>query len=125
MTKASALYNFFSYFGLDAYEENSVPAGEEAPEFPYLTYSLVTDAFDNEVLLTVSLWYRGYSFLAINNKTEEISRAIGRRGKVLDCDGGKIWLKRGTPFAQSMGDESDNSIKRKLINITAEFLTAD
>lgn len=126
MTKASALYNFFSSFGIDAYEETLVPTGEEAPKFPYLTYQLVTDSFDNEVLIPVSLWYRSEaSLLALNSKTEEISQKIGRGGVFLDCDGGKIWIKRGSPFAQTMSDPEDNTIKRKYINITAEFLTAD
>ena len=126
MTKASALYNFFSSFDIEAYEETLVPTGEEAPKFPYLTYQLITDSFDNEVLIPVSLWYRSEaSLLALNSKTEEISQRIGRGGVFLDCDGGKIWIKRGSPFAQTIGDPNDNTIKRKLINITAEFLTAD
>jgi hypothetical protein len=126
MTKASALYNFFSSFGIDAYEETLVPTGEEAPKFPYLTYQLITDSFDNEVLIPVSLWYRSEaSLLALNSKTEEISQRIGRGGVFLDCDGGKIWIKRGSPFAQTMSDSEDNTIRRKYINITAEFLTAD
>ena len=126
MTKASALYNFFSSFGIEAYEETLVPTGEEAPKFPYLTYQLITDSFDNEVLIPVSLWYRSEaSLLALNSKTEEISQRIGRGGVFLDCDGGKIWIKRGSPFAQTMSDPEDNTIRRKYINITAEFLTAD
>lgn len=126
MTKASALYNFFSSFGIEAYEETLVPTGDEAPEFPYLTYQLVTDSFDNEVIIPVSLWYRSEaSLLALNTKTEEISQRIGRGGVFLDCDGGKIWIKRGSPFAQTMSDPNDNTIRRKYINITAEFLTAD
>lgn len=126
MTKASALYNFFSSFGIEAYEETLVPTGDEAPKFPYLTYQLVTDSFDNEVIIPVSLWYRSEaSLLALNSKTEEISQRIGRGGVFLDCDGGKIWIKRGSPFAQTMSDPEDNTIRRKYINITAEFLTAD
>lgn len=126
MTKASALYNFFSSFGIEAYEETLVPTGDETPKFPYLTYQLVTDSFDNEVLIPVSLWYRSEaSLLALNSKTEEISQRIGRGGVFLDCDGGKIWIKRGSPFAQTMSDPEDNTIRRKYINITAEFLTAD
>lgn len=126
MTKASALYQFFSSFGIEAYEETLVPTGDEAPKFPYLTYQLITDSFDNQVNIPVSLWYRSEaSLLALNSKTEEISQRIGRGGVFLDCDGGKIWIKRGSPFAQTMSDPEDNTIRRKYINITAEFLTAD
>ena len=122
MTKAAAIYQFWSDFGLTAYEENTVPTDAA---FPYLTYQLVTDSFDREVAATASLWYRGESWTAINAKTEEISQTISRGGKIISCDGGAIWLKRGQPFAQNMGDEIDDLIKRKYLNITAEFMTAD
>ena len=122
MTKAAAIYQFWSGFGLTAYEENTVPTDAT---FPYITYQLVTDSFDREVPVTASLWYRSESWTDINAKTEEISQKISRGGKIIACDGGAIWLKRGQPFAQNMGDESDDLIKRKYLNITAEFMTAD
>lgn len=124
MTKAAAIYNFWSSFGLIAYEENAVPTGDDAPKFPYITYQLVTDSFENEVLMTASLWYRSTSWTQANAKAEEISKAIGLGGKIIKCVGGRIWLKRGTPFAQRMGDETDSLIKRIYINVTAEFFTA-
>ena len=122
MTKAAAIYQFWSSFGLTAYEENTVPTDVA---FPYITYQLVTDSFDREIPLTASIWYRSESWAGINAKAEEISKKISRGGKIIPCDGGAIWLKRGQPFAQNMGDESDNLIKRKYLNITAEFMTAD
>ena len=122
MTKAAAIYQFWNSFGLTAYEENTVPTDAA---FPYITYQLVTDSFGREVQVTASLWYRSESWTAINAKTDEISQKISRGGKIISCDGGAIWLKRGHPFSQNMGDESDNLIKRKYLNITAEFMTAD
>ena len=121
MTKAAAIYQFWSAFGLTAYEENTVP---EDAVFPYITYQLVTDSFDREVAATASLWYRGESWTAINAKTEEISAHIGLGGKIIKCDGGRIWIKRGQPFAQNMGDESDDLIKRKYLNVNIEYFTA-
>ena len=122
MTKASSLYNFWSGFGLTAYEENTVHTDAK---FPYITYQVVTDSFGAEIALTASVWYRGTSWVEANAKAEEISRYISRGGKTIPVDGGVLWLKRGTPFAQSMGDETDDLIKRKYLNITAEYLTAD
>ena len=122
MTKAAAIYQFWNSFGLTAYEENSVP---DDAAFPYITYQLVTDSFYREIPLAASIWYRSESWTGINAKTEEIGHKISRGGKIIACDGGAIWLKRGQPFAQNMGDESDNLIKRKYLNITAEFMTAD
>lgn len=122
MTKAAAIYQFWNSFGLTAYEENTVP---DDATFPYVTYQLVTDSFDREVPVTASLWYRSESWTDINAKTEEISQRISRGGKIISCDDGAIWLKRGQPFAQNMGDESDDLIKRKYLNITVEFMTTD
>ena len=122
MTKSAAIYQFWSGFGLTAYEESTVPTDAA---FPYITYQLVTDSFDREVPVTASLWYRSESWTGINAKTEEISQKISRGGKIIPCDDGAIWMKRGQPFAQNMGDESDDLIKRKYLNITAEFMTAD
>lgn len=122
MTKAAAIYQFWSGFGLTAYEENTVP---EDAVFPYITYQLVTDSFDREVAATASLWYRGENWTAINAKTEEISAHIGLGGKIIKCDGGRIWIKRGQPFAQNMGEESDGLIKRKYLNLTFEFMTTN
>ena len=122
MTKAAAIYQFWNSFGMTAYDENSVP---DDAAFPYITYQLVTDSFDSEIQITASMWYRSESWTAINAKVEEISQKISRGGKIISCDGGAIWLKRGHPFAQSIGDESDDLIKGKYLNITAEFMTAD
>ena len=122
MTKAAAIYQFWSGFGLTAYEENTVPTDAA---FPYITYQLVTDSFDRDVAATASLWYRGESWVEINAKTEEVSAHIGLGGKIIKCDGGRIWIKRGQPFAQNMGDESDDLIKRKYLNLTFEFMTAN
>lgn len=126
MTKAEAFYQFWSSFGLDTYEKNSVYQLDESPSFPYLTYELNTDSFSEvSTALSCSLWYRSTSWVEANEKVEEISKAIGIGGKMLKCDGGYIWIKRGSPFAQSMGDDSDDLIKRKYISISADFFTAD
>jgi hypothetical protein len=126
MTKAATLYAFFSGFGLDAYEENSVYALEEPPKFPYLTYEVKTDSFGEfDTSITFSLWYRSTSWSAANAKVEEISSAIGRGGKIINTDGGYLLIMRGSPFAQSMGDMADDMVKRKVINITVRYYTSD
>ena len=122
MKKSAAIYQFWSGFDLPAYEENTVP---EDAVFPYITYQLVTDSFDADVAMSASLWYHGESWIEINEKAEEISAYIGVGGVIIKRNDGRVWLKRGTPFAQNMGDESDGLIKRKYLNITAEFLTAN
>lgn len=129
MTKEEALFQFWSSFGLKAYEESSVPSGDRAPSFPYITYQVVTGSFGGAVAMSASVWDKkttGHSATKANDaKTAEISKAIGRGGTMLRYDGGAVWLTRGEPFAQSMGDDSDDRIRRKLLNITAEYISAD
>lgn len=119
MNAEQALHNFWSGFGLTAYDENSVP--DEAV-LPYITYSVSIGGFDTEVSLTASLWYRSLSWVDITNLAYQISKAIGYSGKTLKTDDGYLWLKRGQPFAQRMGDD-DKNIKRMYINITAEYFS--
>jgi hypothetical protein len=121
MTKAAALYDFFSSFGLPAYADTAVP---DDAEYPYLTYNLVLNAWDGgETAITVNLWDRTTKESTLNALAEQISETIGIGGKVLSCDLGYVWLKRGNPFCQSLVDEQSSDIKRRYINISAEYLT--
>ena len=120
MTKDKALHAWFSQFLL-AYPTSSVPKNAT---FPWLTYELSMGAFDSgEIGLTVNLWYYTEGEAAPNAKAQEMSDAIGPGGVVLPCDGGYIWIKRGSPWCQSIVDESDSYIKRRYINVTVEYLT--
>lgn len=122
--KASALYDFWASFGLPAYEQNSVPTGENAPAFPYITYSVTIDSEGETVSLDASLWYRGTSWAACEAKLEEVSLALmDKKRCILLCDGGAIILRKGTPFANNMGDPEDNLIKRKVLNVEAMYVT--
>lgn len=123
MTKAAAIQGFWESFGLAAFEENAVPSGKDSPEFPYITYELVTDDLGNVAAMTASLWFRGTSWVPANAKADEIGARLGYAGVRLSCDGGRIWLRRGTPFAQPMGDPSDDMIRRKVLSVDAMFLT--
>jgi hypothetical protein len=122
MSKASALYSWFSGFGIEAYEESNVES--DAP-YPRLTYTYATGDFDSgEVPIVVNLFYRTESNVAIDAKAEEIYNRIGRGGVIIPVESGSIWLKRGSPFCQALSEPSDANIRRRYINITAEFLTA-
>lgn len=125
MTKEAALHYFWSSFDWATYEATSVPTGDNAPKFPYLTYSVATDSIGQSVALTADLWYRGTSWAIVNDLCQRISDAIGSGGKIISCDGGCAWINRGSPFAQNMSDPNDDLIKRKHINISVEFMTAD
>lgn len=121
-TKAAAIHGLLSGFGIPAYAAASVP--DDASE-PYLTYALVDGAWgDGEVAMEVNLWYYGDGEAAPNAKVQEISEAIGLGGATVPCDGGMIWVKRGSPFAQSVTDGTGNDkIKRRYINLDLEYIT--
>ena len=80
--KTQALYNFWNSFGLTAYEENTVPTGDAKPKLPYITYTALTGVFDNDVQISASLWYSGYSWAEADRKAAEISAALADGGKL-------------------------------------------
>lgn len=120
MTKDVALQKFFEGFGLSAFPSSSVP---DDVIFPWLTYDPVFSEWGESVSITVNLWYRTESERIPNEKAAEISKIIGEGGKTISCDEGIIWIKRGSPFVQSLRDETDDMIKRRYIQLIAEFLT--
>ena len=120
MTKGAALQSFFDGI-MTSYAASAVP---DDATLPYLTYELITSAWDGgEVGLTVNMWFRTTSEKEPNAAVDKLSKAIGLGGVFLYCDDGVIWLKRGSPWAQSLTDETDKTIKRRYINVTAEYLT--
>ena len=124
MTKAQALHNFWSSFDLTAIDENS--AYDKPMDLPdnYITYEVMTSNLGDPVSLTASLWSKSTSWVAIQQKADEIARFIGYGGKILDIDGGYMWVKLGTPFAQRMAVDELDSIRRMILYISVDFLTA-
>lgn len=120
MTIGAAFSQFFNSFGIPAYSATSVP---DKAVMPYITYPLEISSFDDGiVILAVNVWYRTESEAIPTAKAMEIGEAIGRGGCLLYVDGGYIWLNKGSPFIRAIQDE-DNSVKRRGLNISAEFFT--
>lgn len=119
MDKIQALNDFWNSFTLMAYDQSTVP---DDAKLPYITYSVVEDDFNRPVSLTASIWYRSKRWDDITLKLNEISDRIGRGGLIIHFEGGAIWIKKGTPFAQRVTDE-DDSIRRIYMNIEAEFIS--
>lgn len=122
MTPEAAVYTFLSSFGIPAYAASSVP---DQATFPYLTYDLVLGEWGQpEVNMPVNVWYRTESEAQPNAKVREISQAIGMGGVTLPCDGGMLWVKKGSPWAQAVTVEGeDEKVKRRYVNINIEYLT--
>lgn len=129
MTPEAAVYQFLSGFSMPAYASASVP-DQDSPEwegFPYLTYDIsVSWWMDGDTNMPVNLWYRTEGEVAINAKAREIGRAIGDGGTVLACDGGAVWVKRGSPWSQAVNTEgSDRNVKRRYLNLSLEYLVTE
>jgi len=125
MTPEAAIYQWMSSFGIPAYAQTSVPdeGSDDWRGFPYLTYQLTVGEWGGgEVTIPASVWYRGDSEAAPNAKVREIGEALGLGGVTLPCDGGMVWLKKGSPWAQAVRVEGDDKVKRRYVNLTVEYL---
>lgn len=124
MTPEAAIYEFMSSFGIPAYAATATPSDAE---FPYITYDLVLGEWgDGEVNMPVNVWYRTDSEALPNAKVREIAKALGIGGVQVPCDGGTLWLKKGSPWAQAMRVEGeDDKIKRRYVNVNIEHNALD
>ena len=124
MTPEAAIYQFLASFGIPAYAATSVP---DQATFPYISYELVVGEWlADEVNMTVKLWYRTESEAQPNAKVREIGERIGMGGVLLHCDGGVLWVKKGSPWAQAVTVEGeDEKVKRRYVNINIEYLIAE
>lgn len=121
MTKEEALYQFFNGFGIPAYPATAVPPDAV---FPWITYDVTTGSWrDGEVSLTVNIWYYTSDEAEPTAKARELEAAIPDGGVPVGCDGGFVWLKRGSPWCQNLTDDTDSNIKRRYINVSAEYMT--
>lgn len=120
MDKEQALHNFWSSFGVPAYSAETVPDGAV---MPYITYEVATDSFDNMVPMTASIWYRSYSWEEITELANDVAAAIVYMyPPTIELDEGRLYITKGSPFAQRMSDD-DDSIRRIVLSINAEYMT--
>ena len=120
MTKTQALFKFFNSFDINAYPNTAVP---DDVIFPYMTYEVKTGAFDSgPIAIGLSIWYHTDSEKVLNDKAEEIGEAIGLGGVILSHDTGVIWITRGEPWCIPLNDENDKTIKRRMLNLSLEYM---
>lgn len=117
MKKEEALHQFWSSFGVPAYDENTVP---EDAALPRITYSVSVAGFDRPVSLTASIWSRSRSWVQVTEIKDSIEDSLGLGGTTVPYEGGLLWIKPREPFAQRMSD-TDDSIRRIVLNLEAEY----
>lgn len=118
MDAEQIIHSFWSSFEIPAYDDNSVPA---SAELPYITYDVSYDVFDNDAVMSVSIWYRSMTWEAITHKAKEITDTYKNNGIKLKTENGIIWIKPGNPLYKRMGNE-DQNIKRIMLNVLCEYI---
>ena len=121
MNKWQAQYNFWSSFGIPAYDAASVPDGDDAPNFPYITYTGTNGEFDTDTPVTASIWTRNTSWTEADQISDQIQGILMNGGITIPYDGGIIWITAGSTFSQNLGDPDDDLIRRKILNVTLHF----
>lgn len=121
MDKEQALHQFWSSFGVIAYDENTVP---EDAELPRITYSVTVDSFRATVPLTASIWARSTSWKSVTDIMHSVAQRLSGGGQTIHFDNGLMWIRKGIPFAQRMSDP-DDSIRRILLNIEVEYISEE
>lgn len=121
MDKWQAQYKLWSSFGIPAFDASSVPDGDDAPDFPYITYQGVDGTFDAVIPVSVNVWTRNYSWSQANEISNDIYEAVKDGGIVVRYDQGVIWATAENPFSQNLGDPNDDLIRRKVLNILLHF----
>lgn len=125
MTKLQAINSFLSSFGIPAYEENAIYAADTVLPLPYITYGIQLDNYrGGDRPLVATAWYRTTTLKPLEDIGTAIAQRIGISGIVIPCDGGYVWIKRGSPFAQFLDDPSDKLVKRVIFNLLVEYNTA-
>lgn len=121
MTPEATLQAFLGGLGMPAYAQAAVP--DEA-EYPYLTYPLSVGYWGaGEVNIPITMWFRTTSEAIPNASVRSLKEAVPRGGVTIPCDGGVLWVKRGSPFAQSLLVEGDeDGLKRRYVNLDVEYL---
>ena len=132
MNKQQAYNAFWGSFGVLAFEENSVPddtviaelikAGAAAAKYPYIAYEVVIDDLGSPVAVSASIYDKSSSWERSDTLANVISSRIQSMG-TLKLDNGRMFITKGSPFAQHMGEDEDFTIKRIVLNIGVEFLT--
>lgn len=122
MDKWQAQHDFWSSFGVPAYEEHSVPDSERNT-FPRITYESATGPFESLVSITASIWTRSTSWTTADVLANQIEQYIKHMG-CPEIEGGRYRVYIGdTTFAQKLDDPDDDQIKRILLNVTFEFMS--
>jgi hypothetical protein len=116
---ATALYNFWSSFGLPAYIEEHVP---DDAQLPYITYTIVKPEWKENASTQGRVWYMSNSFVPLNAKVDEISELIGD-GHSIKTPHGMIVLYKDVNFVQIQPFPEDTNMRVAYLNLVLNSYT--
>lgn len=132
MNKEQAYNAFWSEFGVLAFEENSVPddkiiedlikAGVAKAKYPYIAYQVIVDDLGHPVYPTASIYDRSNSWQRSDLLANAISERI-QKMNTIRLDDGRMFITKGSPFAQHQLESADLNIRRVILNLGVEFFT--
>lgn len=132
MNKQQAYNVFWSRFGVLAFEENSMPddetiealikSGAASSKYPYIAYQVIVDDLGHPVFPTASIYDRSSSWERADILANTISEAITKMNTIR-LDNGRMFITKGSPFAQHQLESEDLSIRRVILNLGIEFFT--
>ena len=132
MNKQQAYKAFWASFGVLAFEENAMPddeviqalisSGAAKAKYPYIAYEVITDDLGNAVYPSASIYDKSSSWERSDTLSNAISNRIKNMGTI-ELDNGRMFISKGSPFAQHMAEDEDFNIKRIVLNLAVEFLT--
>lgn len=95
-----ALDAFFNGFGIDAWEDGTVPNDQE---FPYITYTVSVPEWNQKATMIARVWDRTRSNARIIELADQITHAIGE-GMNIPLEGGHLILWPESPLIQILVD---------------------
>lgn len=121
LDKWSAQKVYWSSFGLPAYHELTVPDDMEG-KYPYIAYQAVNGQLQGVMNVSASVYYKGTSWATIMQEIGQMEKAIDRQ---IFIEGGIMKVRKPlSHFAQPMSDGGDTKIRRMLLTVEIEFLSA-
>lgn len=125
MDKSQAINQFWSSFGLPAWDENTVPDDPVIRGDKYIAYSVSTGSLDDTINLTAKIWdTNATTWKFVEDKAKEIAFEITTMvPPTIPIDNGRLYITKGKPFSQRLSNPNE-LVRGIYINIQAEFLTA-
>ena len=115
MDKYHALHQFWSQFGVTAYDENTVP---DDAVLPYITYSVSVGSFNYPTATSVSIFDRAMTWTSVTRISDQIEALLKNGGKCINYDGGAFWIRKGNPWIQRLSDSSNKETSSKTESTT-------